>query len=109
MADIIKTEEFVARLTDDCRRRHRHTHFKGRVISFRVQLEIYVKNKWYPVVRYDTTHGFAHRDFIHPDGHSEKTPIFAQHYNDALTFAEADLKDNWEFYRERFLKEVKDD
>lgn len=79
------------------------------MISFSVQLEICVRGNWYPVVRYDTTHGFAHRDFIHPDGRSEKTPIFAQNYNDALTFAEGDLKDNWEFYRERFLKEVKDD
>jgi hypothetical protein len=69
-------------------------------------LEICVKSKWYPVVRYDTTHGFAHRDFIHPDGHSEKTPIFVQNYNDALTFAEADLKTNWRIYREQYLKEV---
>lgn len=105
----MKTEEFVIRLTLDCRRRHRHIHFKGRVISFSVQLEICFKDRWYPVVRYDTTHGFAHRDFIHPDGECEKTPIFVKDYNDALTFAEGDLKDNWEFYRERFLGEVKND
>ena len=104
-----KTAEFAVRLNANCRRRHRHTHFKGRVISFSIQLEIWVNGKWCPVIRYDTTHGFAHRDFIHPNGRSEKTPIFAQNYNDALTFSEADIKDNWEFYKERFLKEVNND
>jgi len=29
-------------------------------------------------------------------------------FNLALTFAEKDLKDNWQKYRENFLKEVKD-
>jgi hypothetical protein len=31
-----------------------------------------------------------------------KTPLFNQDYNDALTFAENDLKFNWEHYRQRF-------
>jgi hypothetical protein len=29
-------------------------------------------------------------------------------FNLALTFAEKDLKDNWQKYKENFLKEVKD-
>jgi len=35
----------------------------------------------------------------------KKTPLFNQDYNDALTFAEHDLKSNWEFYKKRFLEE----
>jgi hypothetical protein len=27
------------------------------------------------------------------------------HYNNALTFAENDLKSNWEYYKKRFLEE----
>ena len=105
----IKTEEFVARLTFDCRRRHKHTHFKGRVISFSVQLEVRHKDVWHPVIRYDTAHGFAHRDFLHPDGIIDKTPLFLQDYNEAIIFAENDLKDNWEFYRDKFMKEANND
>ena len=63
-----------------------------------------IEGKWYPVVRYDTVHGFAHRDLIDIKGKITKTPLFIQDYNDALTFAESDLKANWGVYRERFLR-----
>ena len=105
----IKTVEFIVRLDSDCRRRHIHTHSKNKIISFTVQLEILYKNKWYPVIRYDTMHGFAHRDFIHPDGTIDKTPLFLQDYNENLIFAENDIKYNWELYRLKFLKEMKND
>ena len=58
---------------------------------------------WYPVVRYDTAHGYAHRDIMTIQGDINKTPLFNQDYNDALTFAENDLKSNWESYKRRFL------
>ena len=64
-----------------------------------------VAEKWYLVVRYDTSHGFAHRDLINRKGEIRKTPVFMYDYNDALTFAESDLRANWEIYKERFLKE----
>lgn len=102
----VRSEEFIARLTNDCRRRHKHSHYKGKIVSFSVQLEMRHKNAWYPVIRYDTTHGFAHRDFIHPDGKVDKSALFLQDYNEALIFTEEDLKANWELYREKFLKEV---
>ena len=72
---------------------------------FRVQYETKVNNIWYPVVRYDTAHGFAHRDILDKKGSAKKTPLFNQDYNDALTFAENDLKTNWEYYKQRFLEE----
>ncbi len=65
-------------------------------------------NRWYPVVRYDTAHGFTHRDMMDLKGSIEKTPLFNQDYNDALTFAESDLKLNWEYYKGKFM-EVQDD
>lgn len=74
-------------------------------MHFRVQFETLIGGKWYPVVRYDTSHGFAHRDLINRKGEVRKTPIFIYDYNDALTFAESDLRANWEIYKERFLKE----
>lgn len=105
----IKSEEFIVRLSGDCRRRHRHSRYKGKVINFSVELEVQYKDKWYPIIRYDTAHGFAHRDFIYPDGKIEKTPLFLQNYSEALTFSEEDLKNNWGLYREKFLKEAQND
>ena len=97
--------EYTLRLGTSVRYRHRHIIKTGKIIYFRVQLETLVGNNWYPVVRYDTSHGFAHRDLIDRKGEVIKTPIFIKDYNDALTFAESDLKANWEIYEERFLKE----
>ena len=106
---IMETVEFTVRLNKDCRRRHKHTHIKGKTASFCIQLEIYHKNEWYPVIRYDTAHGFAHRDFIHFNGSIDKTSLFLQNYNEALIFAEDDIKNNWELYREKFLREADND
>jgi len=36
-------------------------------------------------------------------GNIEKTPLFNQDFNDALTFAEKDLKLNWAYYKRRFF------
>ncbi len=38
-------------------------------------------------------------------GEVRKTPLFNQDYNDALIFAESDLKNNWRQYKNRFLEE----
>lgn len=73
---------------------------------FSLQIETKINNNWYPVVRYDTAHGFAHRDLLNKKGEVvEKTPLFEQDYNDALTFAESDLKANWPSYKINFLKD----
>jgi len=42
---------------------------------------------------------------MHPGKRSEKIYIKAVDYNKALTLAEKDIKDNWEEYRESFMKE----
>jgi len=99
------TIEYIIRLSPDDRYRHYHSIEKGKIVFFRVQYETKINNKWYPVVRYDTAHGFAHRDMLDIRGKVEKTPLFNQDYNDALTFAENDLKTNWLIYKRRFLEE----
>ena len=96
--------EYMLRLGATVRYRHKHIKHAGKIVHFSVQLETLVGGNWYPVVRYDTTHGFAHRDLLNMKGEAIKTPIFIHDYNDALTFAESDLKANWEIYEERFLK-----
>ena len=73
---------------------------------FSVQIETLIEDHWKPVVRYDTAHGFAHRDFIHPSGRVDKTPLFLHTLSEALDYAEADLKANWKNYVDRYRKEM---
>ncbi len=81
-------------LTPEDRYRHHHVRFKRDVLSFVVQYETKLEGKWLPIVRYDTRHGLAHRDLLDKRGEKQKTPIFAKDYNEALTFAEYDIKSN---------------
>jgi len=101
----LKKVEYVTRLGLSDRYRHVHMTEKGKIVFFRVQYETRLSAIWYPVVRYDTAHGFAHRDLLNMKGEAEKTPLFIQDFNDALTFAESDLKTNWQLYKRRFLEE----
>jgi len=102
---INKTTEYTLRIGPAERYRHLHESVNGRIMHFCVQLEVRENGVWMPVVRYDTAHGFAHRDILDLTGKNvEKTPLFGMDYNDALTFAESDLKANWAFYKHLFEK-----
>jgi len=43
-------------------------------------------------VRYDCAHGFFHRDMIYPRDKNEKQPIMIENLNDALQYAEQDIR-----------------
>ena len=83
-----------------------HTE-KGNLVDIVVQYESFINNKWSPVVRYDCSHGFFHRDVMKPNGEKEKQVLSISTLKDALNYAEQDIKDRWEFYRERFTKNLK--
>lgn len=104
---IRKEVEFVLPSSQEDRYRHYHLRVKGQIIDLAVQYETFINDKWFPVVRYDTSHGFSHRDLLNIKGEKRKTPLFITDKNDALTFAENDIKDNWEVYKQRFLQEAK--
>jgi hypothetical protein len=97
--------EYVIRLGPSDRYRHLHIKEKGKIVFFRIQYETKIDDIWYAVARYDTAHGFAHRDLLSLSGTVKKTPLFNQDYNDALSFAESDLKFNWYNYKRSFLEE----
>ena len=84
----------------------RHVRLRGKVIEFLVQYEVRSTGIWYPVVRYDTAHGFAHKDVVHITGPAEKEALPFTDYNLALVYAENDLRKHWQHYRKAFLKEV---
>jgi hypothetical protein len=78
-------------------------------VEFTVQLEILVKGQWRPAIRYDTAHGFAHCDIIGYSGKVKKVRMPTLDYEEALTYADEDLNENWEAYYSRYLKEVSND
>lgn len=80
---------------------------KGKVMEVVVQYEAKINDKWYAVVRYDTSHGFFHRDLLNIKGEEIKKVIPIENLKDALTYAEQDLKDRWEWYKEKFKRGLK--
>ncbi|MBI5167524.1 MAG: hypothetical protein HY998_07275 [candidate division NC10 bacterium] len=80
---------------------------KGIVTGFVVQYEAFIQDQWRPIVRYDTAHGFAHRDLIHPKGEAEKQPLYFPNLNLAFTFAIQDLKMLWGRYRAGYEGEMR--
>jgi hypothetical protein len=81
------------------------TH-KGKVVKINVvQYETLVKDEWLPVVRYDTAHGFFHRDVYLFGGHKHfKEFIFRPNLKEALTYAIQDIRINWEKYKSAYLE-----
>ena len=80
---------------------------KGKLTDLVFQYESFIDNHWRDIVRYDLAHGFFHRDFIMPKGEKEKIRIEIFDLKTAATFAEQDIKDKWEFYKTKYLKELK--
>lgn len=80
---------------------------RGHILSFVIQLECLLESKWHPIVRYDTAHGFAHRDTLKPGGTEEKQAITAADFNEALTYAQQDIKAHWRDYLERYKRWLK--
>ncbi len=75
---------------------------KGKILDVVVQYESFISNKWTPIVRYDCSHGFFHRDVLYPGNDKEKQLINIIKLEDTLHYAEQDIKDRWEFYKERY-------
>lgn len=93
------------KLTSEDRKRHEHIQEKGKVIEFSVQYETLIEEKWVPVVRFDTAHGFAHKDLYTLDGKKNKVLLGPASYAEALNFADRDIRENWSRYKRIFLKQ----
>lgn len=75
---------------------------RGIVLKFVVQLECCFEDEWAAVMRYDTAHGFAHCDKLHPYEDEIKIRMATEDYNEALNVALTDLTANWQLYRRRY-------
>ena len=80
----------------------------GRVMAFVVNYVAEVGGKSYSVVRFDTAHGFPHKDVCYPDGtvgQKERLPEGDLHL--LADSAIDDIKSHWQTYRARFEKWLK--
>lgn len=93
--------EYVIPLGKDARKRHYHETVRGRVTGFTVQLEVFVAGRWQVVIRYDSTHEFAHIDQYCLDGRKIKKELHMK-FSEVLTFADEDIKENWKVYQKAF-------
>ena len=80
---------------------------KGQVTVFVVQYEAFIDGIWQAIVRYDTAHGFPHRDLLHPYKATEKTDFPNRSKAEVLTLGQEDIKRNWRAYRERYERELR--
>jgi len=79
---------------------------KGKVVDIVVQYEAKFNKEWHPIVRYDCSHGFLHRDVMLPGGKREKYPLDIPDLKIALIYAEQDIKDRWKWYRDRYRRRL---
>jgi hypothetical protein len=87
----LKSKEFIKTVSID-------------VSNIMVQYEANINGLWREIVRYDCAHGFLHRDVILAGGKTEKQPLSIANLNDALQYAEQDIKDRWQWYKERYIR-----
>lgn len=82
---------------------------KGNLVDIVFQYESFINGKWREIVRYDCAHGYFHRDEINPLGNPKKTQIAIEDLKLAASYAEQDLKDRWEWYKDRYINKLKND
>lgn len=101
------TKEVLIPIRFDARIRLRIFREKGKgIVAFASQLEHYFKGKWRPVIRYDTAHGFVHKDVYSLTGkqkRKEKIPV--QNLKEAIVYADKDLRNNYEKYIGKFERD----
>lgn len=96
-------KQYLIMLDIDARKRHYHITESGKIKKFVVQLEVKIGGTWKVATRYDCAHDYTHKDCYNIKGECRKINLCLD-YEDALTLADEDINENWEVYRERFLK-----
>ena len=98
------TIDFELNRAKDARERRTFEKRKGKILFFRLQLEILVGDEWKAVKRWDSSHGFVDCDTYNLKGETKKEILKDVSLEEGLTRAQDDLNENWKVYRGRFLK-----
>lgn len=101
----MREKSYLRIVSEDSRIRARFKTEKGEVKEFMIQMEVRYEGKWVPVVRFDTAHGYAHKDTFYRGVRQKKEELVFGTFNESFTFAQLDLSRNWKNYKKAFLKE----
>jgi|SRR5579884_1423205 len=81
---------------------------RGRVRQFSAQHVGFINGRPYRIVRYDTSHGRAHRDTLDAVGETvDKRWLNEPTLEDALQYALDDIEEYWPRYREDFIRRMR--
>jgi hypothetical protein len=81
---------------------------RGEVTEFVVKLLSMFEGKWHEIISYDSGHDCPHKDILDTEGAVIRKVWYDFLDNgQALTMAITDIKDNHEFYTERYEKWLK--
>jgi hypothetical protein len=103
------TKEYLIPL-DDAGQNQNRTRLvinRGNLIDLMFQYETLIDNHWTPIIRYDCAHGFFHRDTLYPNGDKVKQEIEMTSLDVAAGYAKHDIDERWQWYRERYIKQIK--
>ena len=102
-------KEFSSTLGEKARYRLRLDRKEKEITDFVIQLEVEVDGKWKPIVRYDASHGYPHRDLYTADGKSKDAVDTTYDpdlgYANVASTAQDDIRKNWVRYCEGFEDE----
>jgi hypothetical protein len=80
---------------------------RGNLVDVMYQYEALINGRWTPIVRFDCAHGFFHKDTLYPNGDKVKQKIGISSLDAAAEYAKQDIKMRWQWYRERYIKNIK--
>lgn len=78
---------------------------KAKVVDFKVMYNTIIAGKEHQVVRYDCSHGYAHKDILYQKP-KRKEEMARLEYDKLLDLAKDDITSNWEEYKKKYLKLV---
>jgi hypothetical protein len=103
----VRVEEYFDTFTPDGDAvRVRVARTDGRVTWFVVQYEIFLVDRWRPVVRDDSAHGRPHRDVLDWEGRVVDTQWFPADVGNAAAFtiARDQIRRQWRSFRDGFTR-----
>jgi len=100
-------KEFFIPLDESDRIRMQIVVEKKEVIYLVVQYETMIDERWLPIVRYDAAHGYFHQDLYQGNKQVSKKEISVADLNEGLTYAQKDLAQHWQQYKNKFLLSLK--
>jgi hypothetical protein len=102
----IRREWMLNLVMDEVRLRCRYRRRGKKLLDYTVQLELFHRDEWRAVFRYDNAHGFSHYDVIHPDGTQDKVAVYRGDANENFTWAIKELRASWQLQKDRYLAEA---